>query len=135
MANVFDVAQYILKTVQEPITPAKLHLILYYSQAWHSVWSDNPLFSENIYKTPFGVSVPELHPYTSAGFKVESLPVGVVSNLTEDETDSVDYVLAFYNVHETHWLRDLITSEDPWKNTTVNEVITLRVMYDYYSSL
>lgn len=135
MANVFDIAQYILKTVPKPITTVKLRLLLYYSQAWHLVWSDNPLFSENIYKSRFGLFIPELQPYIGEVFNITSLPVGNSDNLTEEEQDSVDGTVNYYGLYESCWLKDLITSEDPWKDTAVNEVIPLGAMYNYYSSL
>ena len=43
MASVLDVAAYILKRVG-PITATKLQKLVYYSQAWHLVWEDEPLF-------------------------------------------------------------------------------------------
>jgi uncharacterized phage-associated protein len=46
MANVHDVAAYILEKVGEPISTMKLQKLVYYSQAWHLAWDEEPLFFE-----------------------------------------------------------------------------------------
>lgn len=45
MANVFDVAKYILVQRGEMST-MKLQKLCYYCQAWSLVWDDKPLFEE-----------------------------------------------------------------------------------------
>ena len=47
MANVFDVADYILKECGE-MPALKLQKLVYYSQAWSLVWDEAPLFEEEI---------------------------------------------------------------------------------------
>ena len=56
MATVFDVAAYILKQRGE-ITTMKLQKLVYYCQAWHLVWEDEPLFRERIFATATGHAV------------------------------------------------------------------------------
>lgn len=43
MANVLDVAAYVLAK-RGPMTAMKLQKLVYYSQAWHLVWDEEPLF-------------------------------------------------------------------------------------------
>lgn len=45
MANVFDVAKYILE-VKGTMSTMKLQKLCYYAQAWSLVWDDKPLFGE-----------------------------------------------------------------------------------------
>jgi uncharacterized phage-associated protein len=45
--RVQDVAQYILDN-QGAMTATKLQKLCYYSQAWHLVWDERPLFDERI---------------------------------------------------------------------------------------
>jgi len=59
MANVRDVAQYILGKVGQTST-WKLQKLVYYSQAWHSVWEDEPLFDAGIEAWANGPVCPEL---------------------------------------------------------------------------
>ncbi len=46
MANVFDVAKYILEKTGT-ISTWKLQKLCYYSQAWELAWTGNPLFEED----------------------------------------------------------------------------------------
>ena len=45
MANVFDVAKYILEK-QGDMSTMKLQKLCYYAQAWSLVWDDRELFPE-----------------------------------------------------------------------------------------
>ena len=45
MANVFDVAKYILEKLGT-LSTMKLQKLCYYCQAWSLVWDDTPLFDE-----------------------------------------------------------------------------------------
>ena len=45
MANVFDIAKYILEYAG-PMSTMKLQKLCYYSQAWSLVWDDEELFPE-----------------------------------------------------------------------------------------
>ena len=47
MANVFDVAKYIIEK-QGQLTAMKLQKLVYYSQVWTLVWDEEPLFPEVI---------------------------------------------------------------------------------------
>ena len=47
MANVFDVAKYILYK-KERISMWKLQKLCFYSQAWAIVWTEKPLFEEKL---------------------------------------------------------------------------------------
>jgi len=60
MANVFDVARYILKHTG-PVTAWKLQKLVYYSQAWSLVWDVRPLFPERIEAWANGPVCPELY--------------------------------------------------------------------------
>ena len=46
MANVFDVAKYILNSVGGDISTMKLQKLCYYSQAWSLAWGET-LFNED----------------------------------------------------------------------------------------
>ena len=46
MANIFDVARYILE-VKGSMSTMKLQKLCYYCQAWSLVWDDSPLFDED----------------------------------------------------------------------------------------
>jgi len=47
MATAHDVAAYILDKCGS-MSAMKLQKLVYYSQAWHLVWDDAPLFEERV---------------------------------------------------------------------------------------
>lgn len=142
MANVFDVATYILKK-KAPITAMKLQKLVYYSQAWSLVWDEKPLFEEEIQAWRHGPVVPELYKAHAGQFKLESLPCGDANKLTSEEKETVDSVLETYGDKSSQWLSDLTHMESPWidarkglsSDSSSQSEITQASMMEYYSSL
>ncbi|WP_131783195.1 Panacea domain-containing protein [Legionella gresilensis] len=143
MANVFDVAKYILEK-QGEMTAMKLQKLVYYSQAWHAVWEEKPLFEEKIQAWVNGPVIPELYDLHRGKFLITSSDIFTTSNsLNKSEKDSIDSVLSFYGSKSSQWLSDLTHSEEPWiaarkglaANERGNKEITLQSMAEYYESL
>jgi uncharacterized phage-associated protein len=142
MANVFDVAQFILEK-QGPMTAMKLQKLVYYSQAWHTVWADKALFKNKIQAWKDGPVCPTLWKAHAKEFRVSSLGSGDADNLSAREKKTVKQVLKFYGKHSAQWLSDLSHSEDPWldarrgvrKGAPSTNEITTRAMQEYYHSL
>jgi uncharacterized phage-associated protein len=142
MANVFDVAKYILKK-QGQMTAMKLQKLVYYSQAWSVVWDSKPLFQEPVQAWANGPVVPELYKIHQGQFLIQDLPVGSEAELTNGEKETVDAVLGFYGGMAPQVLSDLTHSEDPWKlarkglcdGERGEQEISLTSMEEFYSSL
>lgn len=150
MANVYDVAEHILRKAGS-MTAMKLQKLVYYSQAWHLAWTENPLFAEKIQAWRDGPVVQELFDLHRGHFRIEPgffanlIQPRTVQNLTQDETDVVNRVIDFYGKHDPHWLSQLTHLEDPWKKARAkclagdldhsSEEISLQSMFEYYSSL
>ena len=60
MVSAHDVAAYILRK-QGPLSAMKLQKLVYYAQAWSTVWDDQPLFSEAVEAWANGPVVRELY--------------------------------------------------------------------------
>lgn len=60
MANVRDVADYILAQ-RGPMSAMKLQKLVYYSQAWHLTWAEEPIFDARIEAWANGPVVPLLY--------------------------------------------------------------------------
>lgn len=149
MANVFDVARYILGQLGNqgklPITAWKLQKLVYYSQAWSAVWSDEPLFGEKIQAWANGPVCPELYNMHRGQFQISALPDGIgnVDALTADERDSIDIVIEHYGSKPAQYLSELTHSERPWINARGNakpgerstNEITVESMVEYYGSI
>lgn len=144
MANVFDVAKYILQK-RGAMTAMKLEKLVYYSQAWSLVWDSKPLFPERIEAWANGPVVPELYKLHRQMFGVDEgvVPMGRPQDLTTDEKGTIDSVLESYGDKSPQWLSELTHVETPWKAArgnlppyaSSNTEITLASMAEYYESL
>lgn len=143
MASVFDVAKYILQRCGKMST-MKLQKLCYYAQAWSLVWDDEPLFEQDFQAWANGPVCPELFYNTQGRFSVRADDEpGDASELTENQKDSIDRVLAHYSTHDAQWLSELTHMEDPWKRARVgiprgqgcDQVITKESMAMYYGGL
>ena len=142
MASVFDVAAYIMEKTGE-ISTWKLQKLVYYSQAWHCVWSDKPLFEERIEAWENGPVCPELYKTHKGEFSIDSLPKGDLAQLSDDEKDSIRRVIKFYNRYNGQQLSSLTHAEEPWqlarqglgKREQGNREIKKADMMRYYESV
>ena len=142
MANVLDVAQYIL-SVRGPMTAMKLQKLVYYAQAWSLVWDDDALFDEEIEAWANGPVVRKLYDQHRGSYRVASIPAGKPDSLSDNQKDTVDKVLEFYGGKSPQWLSDLTHDEDPWRIARGNladgvrgdAVITKESLAEYYGSL
>lgn len=144
MANVFDVAKYILEK-HLSLSAMKLQKLVYYSQAWHAVWSDEALFGNRIEAWANGPVSPQLYQMHRGQFQIDvrSFLGGSSDALTPDQKDSIDATLALYGDKSSQWLSDLTHMERPWiearnglqPGEISNNEITLASMVEYYSSL
>jgi len=145
MANVFDVAKYIL-TKQGRISAWKLQKLCYYSQAWSLAWSDgSPLFAEDFQAWTNGPVCRDLYNLHKGEYLIsaDDLKVGDINNLTYDEIDNINVVLENYGDKTPFWLREQTHDELPWKEARGNisenerneEIITKKSIGAYYGSL
>jgi uncharacterized phage-associated protein len=142
MADVFDVAKYILEK-QGSMTTMKLQKLVYYSQAWSVVWDEKPLFAEEIQAWASGPVVRELYDAHKGMFQISSLGRGNTDNLKLEEKETIDTVLQAYGDKPAQWLSDLTHMEKPWNEAregipiglNCENEITLASMAEYYSGL
>lgn len=143
MANVFDVAEYILQKKKQ-VPAMKLQKLCYYSQAWHATWEGQPLFEERIEAWANGPVIPDLYDRHRGKFLINAGDInGNFENLTDIERDSIDRVITYYGDKDSQWLSDLTHSEDPWRNARIgipngkrsNKEIPLDLIVEYYDSL
>lgn len=143
MADVKDVAQYILESLGE-ITTIKLQKLVYYSQAWSLVWREMPLFPEKIEAWANGPVVRDLFKLHEGLFRIgPEAALGDSSLLDEDSRDVIDNVLKGYGDKSTQWLVELTHLEEPWKQARgklpaghkCETEISHAAMAEYYSGL
>jgi len=113
MANVFDVARYILSE-KGPMTAMKLQKLVYYCQAWSLVWDGKPLFEEKIEAWASGPVVRDLYNHHRGAFIIPDIQKGDVDNLTQEQKETINAVLVAYGDKPAQWLADLTHMEQPW---------------------
>lgn len=121
----------------------KLQKLVYYSQAWHLVWEDEPLFKARIEAWANGPVVPTLYREHRGTFTVSTWQKGSVGNLTASQRESIDAVLKHYGGKTAFWLSELTHKEQPWRSARAglspgarsNHEITPAAMAEYYGSL
>jgi len=145
MAHVEDVATYILEE-RGPMTAMKLQKLVYYSQAWHLVWDEEPLFQDQIEAWANGPVVRSLYSQHRGRFTLNGpaeITGGDSSRLTDSERETIDAVLHSYGDKSAHWLSELTHSEQPWREARRGlsprdrgeAVISQDSIYEYYDSL
>jgi len=144
MANVFDVAKYILKK-HGPTSTVKLQKLVYYSQAWSLVWDEKPIFKDKIQAWANGPVIPNLFRAHKGKFIVNTkdFSQGKLKKLNQDEKETINSVLDYYGDKTAQWLVDLTHLEDPWKDARIgcnpgercSNKIRLGSLMEYYSGL
>ena len=142
MADVFDVAKYILEK-QGSMTTMKLQKLVYYSQAWSLVWDEKPIFEEKIQAWASGPVVRELYDEHRGAFLIPNLGKGNIGNLKPEEIETVVAILNAYGDKPAQWLSDLTHMEQPWNEAregipigqNCENEITQASLAEYYSSL
>jgi len=142
MTSVFDVAQYILAEMGE-MTAMKLQKLVYYCQAWSTVWDDKVLFNERIEAWANGPVCPDLYDAHKGSFKISDMGMGRPSRLNQSQKDTIDAVLHYYGKKSAQYLSELTHSERPWMEAREglgptergDEEITPAAMVEYYGSL
>lgn len=143
MANVFDVAKYILETTGKMST-MKLQKLCYYCQAWSLVWDDEPLFDEDFQAWANGPVCAELFYATQGQYAVvASDEEGDSSNLSPEQMETIDAVLEHYAPHNAQWLSQLTHMEEPWNiarkglpaGAGSDRIITKESMAQYYGRI
>ncbi|WP_276974030.1 Panacea domain-containing protein [Ferrimicrobium acidiphilum] len=112
MADVIDVAEAILEKAG-PMDSFRLQKLVYYSQACHLAYYDQPLFEAPIKAWVNGPVVPALYHIHRGTFGVTTV-AGDNNRLTSDERSSVAMALKIYGSHTTEWLVEQTHMEPPW---------------------
>lgn len=140
MPTVLDVAAYVLKR-RGPMKAAKLHVLVYYSQAWCLAWTGAPLFIEPIEawrEHPVEPILLESHKVWS---EVMDVPGGDAKALNSAQMDTVDNVLGFYADRSLGELIEIVSRERPWNEVRPRvpfqspRIISQEAMKAYYSTL
>lgn len=141
--RVIDVADYVLQKLGS-MSAMKLQKLIYYSQVWYLVWTESPLFSDEIEAWANGPVVRALYRKHRGQFRIgKGFFGGEIARLSNEQKDVINKVLAFYGDKDPQWLSNLTHLETPWKSARQGLlpgergecVITKESILEYYSSL
>lgn len=149
MSSVIDVAECVLEELRslperenERVTTWKLQKLVYYAQAWHLVWDDEPLFRDSIHAWANGPVCPKLYDKHRRRFTVGTVG-GNSDRLNDDQRESIKVVVKHYGEWTGQQLSDLTHEEPPWRDARKGlsprergkRVIPHDAMAEYYGSL
>ncbi len=141
MASVHDVAAAVLRRTG-PISTMKLQKLVYYCQAWHLVWEEEPLFSDRIEAWAGGPVTRSLYAEHKGRYTVDSWP-GDAKGLAPCEMATVEAVVEAYDHLSGQQLSALTHRERPWREARTglgpgergNREITVEALQCYYSDV
>lgn len=142
--NAVELAKYIIRKMYEKgqkINHLKLQKLLYYVQAWHLVYTNEPLINEDFEAWLHGPVLRKVWDYYKRySIMFDELPCEEIKDigLTEEQKEIIDDVLDEYGSKSAYYLECLTHVEDPWKEARAkgeNTPISLDTMKNYYSRL
>jgi uncharacterized phage-associated protein len=124
MAPVQVIAQFLVRLAAEdlegePMTPLRLHKLLYYCQGWYLAWFGKPLFYESLEAWRQGPVVREVWnlPWGNGRNPIEVRNEDdTIDSMSIDQKRAVRQVWSYYKQFSALGLRDMTHEEDPWKN-------------------
>lgn len=142
-----EIAKYFIwkaKKEKKSITNKKLQKLLYYAQAWHLVFEDEPLFKEEIEAWIHGPVVNDVY-QTFKGFGHNPI-VWKLKDKEVEKTpgqDLLNDVWSAYGKFDAEYLEVLTHNELPWQEARENldegepssAVISHESMKNYYGAL
>jgi uncharacterized phage-associated protein len=147
MASVYDAAKFILAALKKdnklPVTTWKLQKLIYYSQAWASVWDDEPIFPDRIEAWANGPVCPALYETHKGQFKISDISIGDTKAVSKPHRETIVAVIKHYGDKSAQYLSELTHGEEPWKKARRglkigergNCEISVESMAEYYGGL
>jgi len=145
MADVFDVANYILEISQSDsddeesifISHMQLQKLVYFCQGYSLALQGSPLFNESIEAWEHGPVCPKLYQSLK---RYGSLPITASIDpekirLSEKERSIISMVYGAYGQYSASRLRRITHEEGPWKTTKPKTEIPEHAMAQYFESL
>lgn len=117
MANIFDVAKYILNEIGE-ISTMKLQKLCYYSQVTSLQEKNKNLFSEDFEAWANGPVCRDLFNIHKGKFSLlaRDIPNALLASLSIEEKEVINIAIEKYGAYSGATLSSMTHSEEPWKN-------------------
>lgn len=141
MAHSADKIAKTILTLSNPeygdiISNLKLQKLLYYAQGFHLALHKKPLFNEEIVAWQYGPVVEKVY-YDFKQHGAGAIPVPDNfdnSYLNDDELELLKEIYHVFGQFSALKLMEMTHEEVPWKNTPLNQIITEKLLQDYFST-
>jgi uncharacterized phage-associated protein len=136
--DILKLSKYIVskffRRSQNDITPMKLQKLLFYVKAWSMVAGDELIVDDNFEHWDYGPVNRRIYDYYrqygSKPIKHEELEV---PDLNQSQEVLVNFIIENYIEFDAFTLSAMTHTEEPWKQTRNNEVISNELISSYYS--
>jgi uncharacterized phage-associated protein len=139
MLKALDVAEYFVSIVdlesQDFLTNLKVQKLLYYSQGFSLAIFRGVLFPEKIYAWQLGPVVKEVYKNYER-FGASPVELSADFNLAKYDSETKDLLNEVFDVYgqfSASRLVEMTHNEPPWKNTRINNEISIKHLQDYFS--
>lgn len=139
--NPIDVSKYIINYLKEksyPVNHLKLQKLLYYIEAWYTVFTGSNLFEEQIEAWQHGPVIRKVWDYfKNQSILYDNLKIskGFELKASKEQIEIINDVLDEYGDKTGYYLETLTHSEEPWKIARrKNKYIDKNTMKQFYSS-
>jgi len=144
MADVIDVANYILEICREEsedgeyelISHLKLQKLIYFCQGYSFAFFNKPLFPDSLEAWPHGPVCPKLYHmlknYGSLPITASIEPEKI--SLSDGEKELIRMVYDAYGQYSAMGLRKITHEEGPWKDTHTSSVISFESLSKYFTA-
>lgn len=139
--NPIDVSKYIINYLNEksyPVNHLKLQKLLYYIEAWYTVFTGSNLFEEQIEAWQHGPVIRKVWDYfKNKSILYDNLKIskGFELKASKEQIEIINDVLDEYGDKTGYYLETLTHSEEPWKIARrKNKYIDKNTMKQFYSS-
>jgi uncharacterized phage-associated protein len=135
--DIIELSKYIVNKFSEQspngITPMKLQKLLFYVKVW-SLVAGNELVIADFEHWNYGPVNREVYDYYKK-YSSKSIELKESSNLNLDESQEelINFIVENYIAFDAFALSAMTHTEEPWKQTSQNEIISNELINSYYS--
>lgn len=133
-----DVAEYFLRLTEpevgDTLSNLKVQKLLYYAQGFSLALYNKPLFEDDFHAWMYGPAIPSLYDlYKQYGSDAIPEPEKFnVNKYSKKEQELLNEIHWVYGQYSAWKLRDLIYKERPYKETGPNEIISKKLLKEYF---
>jgi uncharacterized phage-associated protein len=138
--DILELSKYIVNKFSQRssngITPMKLQKLLFYVKAW-SLVAGNELVIADFEHWNYGPVNREVYDYYkqygSSSIELEESEESNDLNLDESQEELINFIIENYIAFDAFSLSAMTHTEEPWKQTNRNEIISNELINSYYS--